>query len=99
MHNIIFHQKTLTHKKDMIIYQKDFKMSTKKSTGDRPDGRACFCLNLLSTSVASNPALSQSCRGITCKIIVNPLMTRTNKRDFHSKDGKRVQITYSFQNH
>ena len=27
---------------------------------------ACFCLNLFSTSVASNPALSHNCRGITC---------------------------------
>lgn len=32
----------------------------------QPEGSACFCLNLFSTSVASNPALSHSCRGITC---------------------------------
>lgn len=31
-----------------------------------PSASACFCLNLLSMSVASNPALSHSWRGITC---------------------------------
>lgn len=30
-----------------------------------PDWSACFCLNLFRTSVASNPALSHNCRGIT----------------------------------
>lgn len=31
-----------------------------------PDARACFCRSLLRTSVASKPALSHSCLGITC---------------------------------
>jgi hypothetical protein len=37
-------------------------------------GSACFCRSLLSTSVASKPALSHSCRGMTSSALANALM-------------------------
>jgi hypothetical protein len=40
---------------------------SKNAENNQPE--ACFCLSLLRTSVASNPALSQSCLGITCRQI------------------------------
>mmetsp|Transcript_6320 Transcript_6320/g.27836 ORF Transcript_6320/g.27836 Transcript_6320/m.27836 type:complete len:273 (+) Transcript_6320:807-1625(+) len=39
-----------------------------------PPTSACFCRSLFSTSVASNPLLSHSCRGITSSALANALM-------------------------
>ena len=46
----------------------------------QPDCRACFCLNLFRTSVASNPALSHNCRGITCNIRGTYLITWSHQK-------------------
>jgi len=49
---------------------------------NQPEGRACFCLSLLSTSVASNPALSHNCRGITCNDALNLFASKYNQANY-----------------